>query len=210
MALDQEPLMRLAVLQLEEQRFKFLWTVPALLLDGWSWPLVFRDLSRVYEALCRRQPVALEPARPYRDYLAWLREQSDAEMEQYWRAALRGVTAPTPLVAEASLTPTLRDEQRAEWRMSLDGLVADRLVTLARQLQVTPNTLFQAAWAMVLARLSGRTDVVFGAAFAGRPADLSGSEGIVGPFVNNLPVRVTVESALSVRSFLQGVHDGLL
>jgi amino acid adenylation domain-containing protein/non-ribosomal peptide synthase protein (TIGR01720 family) len=210
MALDQAPLMRLAVIRLEEQRFKFLWTVPALLLDGWSWPLVFRDLSRAYEALCRRQPVALEPARPYRDYLAWLRQQSDAETEQYWRAALRGVTAPTQLVAEAPQTPTLRDEQRAEWRMSLDGPIPDRLVTLARQLQVTPNTLFQAAWAMVLARLSGRTDVVFGAAFAGRPGDLRGSEGIVGPFVNNLPVRVTVDAALSVRSFLQGLHDGLL
>ena len=61
-----------------------------------------------------------------------------------------------------------------------------------------------------LSRLSRRSDVVFGAAFSGRPTDLHGVEGIVGPFVNSLPVRVNVDPALSVRKYLQKLHADLL
>jgi non-ribosomal peptide synthase protein (TIGR01720 family) len=211
MKLDQAPLSRLTLIRLDEQRFKFLWTVPALLLDGWSWPLVFRDLSRTYDALCRRQPIAQEPARPYRDYLAWLRgRQEGTETEQFWRTVLQGVTEPTPLTAEGAVPPSREGERRLEWSSMVDAPVVERLGQLTRQLQITPNTLIQAAWALVLSRLSGRSDVVFGAAFSGRPTDLPGAEGIVGPFVNSLPVRVNVDARLTVREYLQQLHTGLL
>ncbi len=49
--LDTPPLARLALIRLSDDTFKFVWSVSALLLDGWSWPLVFRDLSRIYESL---------------------------------------------------------------------------------------------------------------------------------------------------------------
>ena len=52
--------------------------------------------------------------------------------------------------------------------------------------------------------------MVFGAAFSGRPTDLHGAEGIVGPFVNSLPIRVNVDAALSVRKYLQKLHADLL
>ena len=51
----------------------------------------------------------------------------------------------------------------------------------------------QGGWAMLLERQSGKADIVFGAAFAGRPTTLRGAESIVGPLVNNLPVRTTVD-----------------
>jgi amino acid adenylation domain-containing protein/non-ribosomal peptide synthase protein (TIGR01720 family) len=211
MMLDQAPLSRLALIRLDGERFKFLWTVPALLLDGWSWPLVFRDLSCTYDSLCRRQPIVQEPAPSYREYLAWLRgRQEGAETEQFWRTTLQGVTEPTPLTAEAAVPPSREGERRLEWSAVVGASAVERLGQLARQLQITPNTLIQAAWALVLSRLSGRSDVVFGAAFSGRPTDLHGAEGIVGPFVNSLPVRVKVDATLTVREYLQQLHVGLL
>ena len=64
----------------------------------------------------------------------------------------------------------------------------------------------QGAWALLLHRQSGREDVVFGAAFSGRPPDLRGVESIVGPFVNNVPVRVTVTSDARAGDFFRDVH----
>jgi len=51
----------------------------------------------------------------------------------------------------------------------------------------------QSVWALLLAHYSGTDDVVFGAVVAGRPAELAGVEGMVGPFINTLPVRIGVK-----------------
>ena len=68
----------------------------------------------------------------------------------------------------------------------------------------------QGAWAILLDRQTGISDTVFGAAFAGRPSDLNGVESIVGPFVNNLPVRVKVDPEMIAGEFLQHLHARLL
>ncbi len=63
---------------------------------------------------------------------------------------------------------------------------------------------------MLLNRQTGNSDVLFGAAFSGRPADLHGVESIVGPFVNNLPLRTRVEPNLRTGEFLRQMHSHLL
>jgi non-ribosomal peptide synthase protein (TIGR01720 family) len=209
--LDQVPLSRLTLIQLAEQRFKFLWTVSSLLLDGWSWPLVFRDLSRAYQSLGHPQPVDAGNFISYREYIAWHRgRQERIETEQFWRTNLRDVVEPTPLVAETTVSPSDQQERRSQWRAQLPPTVCECLSRFARQLQITPNSLIQGAWALVLSRLSRRSDVIFGAAFSGRPTELNGSERIVGPFVNNLPVRAKVDPSSTVQTFLQQLHAHLL
>ena len=207
--LHQPPLMRFTLVRLREERWKMLWTVPALLLDGWSWPLVFRDLSQTYDALRRRETPVLAPVRPYRDYLAWLQRWKAAETEHFWRGELAGFHEPTPLLAEVAAVV----EPEASCRkssISLSPDIVERLSGEARRTRVTANAYIQAAWSITLARLSGERDIVFGAAFAGRPTELSGAESIVGPFVNNLPVRVRVDSQMTGRAFLQERHTHLL
>ena len=55
---------------------------------------------------------------------------------------------------------------------------------------MTLNTLMQAAWGVLLGRLTGRDDVVFGVTVAGRPPELAGVEQMVGLFINTLPLRM--------------------
>jgi hypothetical protein len=66
-----------------------------------------------------------------------------------------------------------------------------------------------AAWASVLARAAGQHDVVFGAAFSGRPAELPGVEGMVGPCTTNLPVRVAVPDGTTPGALATSVRDRL-
>lgn len=70
--------------------------------------------------------------------------------------------------------------------------VSDRLRTLARQHGLTLNTVLNAAWGLVLSAMTGRGDVAFGTAVAGRPADVPNVAGIIGMFLNTIPARVAL------------------
>jgi amino acid adenylation domain-containing protein/non-ribosomal peptide synthase protein (TIGR01720 family) len=206
LSLSAAPVMRFRLIRLTDASWKFLWSVPAMFLDGWSWPVVFRDAGRLYDAYIKKESPALEAARPYRDYLEWLGQQSSEDGANFWREQLAGIRRPTTLV---SGTPERGGEGGRFPRLTMDLSIeaTAALQTAARRLQVTLNTLVQGAWSLLLARQSGDSEVVFGSAFSGRPADLAGVEAIVGPFTNNLPVRVAVRGGESAGEFFKKVHE---
>ena len=207
--LVEAPAMRFALVRLADDTWKFLWSVPSLLMDGWSWPVVFRDASRLYESFSQDREPQLEPVRPYRDYLDWLGRQSTAETTEFWRDNLSGLREPTP-VPTATPEQSRGGERHVRRSMRLSHDTTRSLQRAAREMRLTLNTLVQGAWAILLNRQSGSSDVVFGAAFAGRPTDLPGAESIVGPFVNNLPVRVTVDRDSTIGDFFADLHERLL
>ena len=81
------------------------------------------------------------------------------------------------------------------------------LVARARERGLTLNTVVQAAWGVLLGRLTGRTDVVFGATVAGRPPDVAGVESMIGLFINTVPVRVTADPAEPLAAVLDRVQE---
>jgi hypothetical protein len=101
-------------------------------------------------------------------------------------------------------------DRYAEHAVPLSVETAEALQSMARRLQLTLSTIIQAGWAIVLSRQSGASDVVFGTAFAGRPVDLRGADAIVGPFVNNLPVRIEIREDESLETFIRSLHARLL
>ena len=207
----ESPAMRFALLRVADDAWKFLWSVPSLMMDGWSWPVVFRDASRLYESFSREQDPQLEPVRPYRDYLEWLGMQSTAAMIEFWRDNLKGFREPTRLPTPTPEPSRGRgDERYQRHSVRISTETTRSLQQAAREMRLTLNTLVQGAWAILLNQRSGARDVVFGAAFAGRPTDLVGAESIVGPFVNNLPVRIMVDRDKSIADFLAHVHGRLL
>ncbi|MBF6303197.1 hypothetical protein IU459_37800, partial [Nocardia amamiensis] len=78
-----------------------------------------------------------------------------------------------------------------------------RITKHAAELGVTVNTLVQASWGILLGRLTGRGDVVFGATVSGRPAELPGVESMVGLFINTLPVRLRIDDRQSIGELLE-------
>jgi non-ribosomal peptide synthetase component F len=81
---------------------------------------------------------------------------------------------------------------------------------LARAHHLTLGTLVQGAWALLLARYSGRSDVVFGITVAGRPAELAGVETMIGMFINTLPLRVGIDESARLVPWLLGFQDRLV
>jgi non-ribosomal peptide synthetase component F len=173
-----------------------------LQIDGWSWPLLFREVGALYSGK------TLPPAPPYRDYIEWQQRQSIAASQDFWKNYLRDFNETTPLPGR--LTSGTDDSASFhEETRSLSAEATAALRDLARRAQVTLNVLVQTAWALLVARVARRDDIIFGASFSGRPADLPGVENIAGPFVNNLPVRVAIGKGPSLADLLRRVQTRL-
>ena len=177
------PLIRFTLLSRGPNRVDLAITAHHIVLDGWSMPLLVRELFTAYQ----RDDVRTEPpdSSPYRDYLEWLATKDTEASARAWVAALDGITEPA---ASAEPTPTT----------SRDGAGAERgghpkLTARATELGVTLSTIVQAAWGIVLGQATARDDVVIGATVSGRPADVAGVESAVGLFVNTVPVRIPLD-----------------
>ena len=83
-----------------DETYHFAWSFHHLLLDGWSTPLVIKEVFTFYEALSQGRGVELGAVRPYWEYIRWLREQERPAAEQFWRELLKDFSAPTMLGIE--------------------------------------------------------------------------------------------------------------
>ncbi|WP_437926828.1 amino acid adenylation domain-containing protein [Sorangium sp. So ce291] len=202
--LARGPLMRLSLLRVGDEAHLVLWSHHHLLLDGWSAALVLKDAFSAYDALRAGRAAALPPRRRYREYIAWLRELDAGAAEPFWRGALAGFGAATPLPLERVPPAAGKSGYGAEV-VSLSEAATARLSRFTQQHRVTPSTLVQAAWALVLSRTSRSDDVLFGVTVAGRSAALAGIESMVGLFINTLPLRVAVPPAATVADWLRDV-----
>ena len=137
----------------------------------------------------RRQAAAPAGALPRLPGLA--HRAGRAAAREAWRGALAGVDEPT-FLAPAAPGRTAVVPRECCLDLSADLKIAERLSRRARSSGLTLNTLVQAAWGLLLGRLTGRHDVVFGATAAVRPAEVPGIEALVGLCINTLPVRVRV------------------
>ncbi|WP_052707349.1 non-ribosomal peptide synthetase [Streptomyces rubellomurinus] len=206
--LARPPLVRFTLIRTGERSHRLVLTNHHILLDGWSVPLLVQELFALYAR--RGDGSGLPPVPPYRDYLEWLSGQDRGEAERAWTVALEDVTEPTRIAPYVPGRTAVLPERVT---VDLTEELTAALGALARRLGVTVNTVLQGAWALLLGRLTGRDDVVFGTTAAGRPPELADVERMVGLFINTLPVRVAVDPAEPLQDLLvrlQGDQADLL
>ncbi|MBC8999815.1 non-ribosomal peptide synthase/polyketide synthase [Pseudomonas sp. N40(2020)] len=200
--LSKGPLLRMVVVRLDDQRCHLIYTNHHILMDGWSNSQLLGEVLQRYSGIA--QPAL---AGRYRDYIEWLQRQDVQASEHYWTAQLADLQAPT-LLAQA-LQAQRGDAPQAghgEHFCVVDAEQTRRLGEFARQQKVTLNTLIQAAWLLLLQRLTGQQSVAFGATVAGRPTELKGVEQQIGLFINTLPVIASPRAQSSVAEWLQSVQ----
>ncbi|MBJ8347536.1 amino acid adenylation domain-containing protein [Antrihabitans sp. YC2-6] len=197
--LTAPPLLRFRFVTLAPGRFRLIITNHHVLLDGWSMPLLMKDLLVLYAT--RGDASVLPAPRSYRNFLEWVSRQDADESMAAWRKALAGVDEPT-LLAPADRARQITSIS-GEYRFGLDEAETAELSRFAAQTGVTVNNVVQAAWGVLLGKLTGDEDVVFGTTVSGRPPELPGVEDMVGLFINTLPVRVRCSAADSVATVLE-------
>ncbi|USQ86439.1 amino acid adenylation domain-containing protein [Streptomyces phaeoluteigriseus] len=205
---DEPPLIRLALAVLEPDRPELVLTAHHTLYDGWSTPLLMRDLLLLYAS--DGDPAGLPATRDYGDFLSWLARQDRDEAGRAWAAELEGIEEPTLLAPDFTGAD---DEGRDQFDFALPLDEARELDRRAAELGITLNSLVQGAWALLLGQLTGRQDVVFGATVSGRPPGVTDVESMVGMFINTVPVRVAHapgDTLAEVLSRLQSRQAGLV
>ncbi|OOF90053.1 hypothetical protein ASPCADRAFT_157524 [Aspergillus carbonarius ITEM 5010] len=170
------------------------WTVHHVLYDGWSEPII---LKKVSEVLQNQKP---EVQAQMRDFVKFVHDTDEAAMEEFWCHELKGAVGPQfPRLPSRDYLPIP------------DGLIERQIpLETSSGFPFTMATLIRAAWALVASQYTGNDDVVFGETLTGRDISLAGVESIVGPLIATVPIRIHINRASTVESYLQTVQQGIL
>ncbi len=206
------PLLRLRLLRLDTEEHVLLLTLHHIVCDDWSLGVLAREVQEIYRAGREGRPSHL-PELPvqYGDFAVWQREWLTAEaLEEklaYWTAHL-GTNPPVLALPTDRPRPAVQTFRGAVRRARVPAALADSLRGLARAEGASLFMTLLAGYAALLSRAAGQPEVVVGCASAGR--DRVEIEGLIGFFVNILPVRLDVSGTPTWRELLGRVRTAAL
>ncbi|MEO0425389.1 MAG: condensation domain-containing protein, partial [Pseudomonadota bacterium] len=211
--LTRAPAVRLHRYRLGEQRQRIMLTYHHILLDGWSVPVVSRELLLEVAAAREGKALTLPPSVPFSTHVRRVMAADQAAATAHWRERLADVTTPS---YAGVMARTARHGGKAtavsKHAVTLPAEAAERVEAAARDAGVTLGTMALGAWAIALSGLSGRTDVLFGVTSSGRDAAvttaIAGAKATptVGMCLTTLPLRTDLESAHSLRDWLRALQ----
>lgn len=190
--LEQDALLRVAVLKTNVNEFRLLYSFHHIIMDGWSTAIILQEVIARYKAQIQKAERIQEKAVPYSDYLNWLDRQDKEVALEYWQSYL---AAYEPVTAIPELQHQDKGFRHQQERSSLDAVTTAKLKRLADNNAITLSSIVQTAWGVVLQKYSNTNDMVFGSVVSGRPGDVKGIEQIVGLCINTVPVRVAGEAS---------------
>src|SRR5712691_7572210 len=201
--LTSPPLVRFTLIRLAADDHRLVLTNHHIVMDGWSLLVLVQELLTLYAH--NGDARALPRVTPYRDFLAWIAAQDRVAATAAWREALAGLEQGTRLAPHQPGRVPITPEKIT---LELSEPMTAALTRQARTQGLTLNTVIQAAWGILLGRLTGRDDVVFGVTVAGRPPEIAGIESMVGLFINTLPLRIKLPASKPLFELLKEVQDG--
>jgi acyl carrier protein len=210
--LAQAPLLRCTLVLLGTEEQVLLLTMHHIISDGWSLGILVREVSSLYESFSAGETSRL-PELPiqYADFAHWQRSWLTGEvLEKYlsfWRCNLQGAPDMLRLPVDRA-RPEVRGHRGERQYFQISQELSAALRDLCRQEGVT---LFMALFAVLntlLYRYSGQTDIVVGTPVANRP--LVKTEGLIGFFINTLPLRTRLLGTTRFRELLKQVRQQVL
>lgn len=198
--LARAPIMRVMLFQVADAHYKMVWTFHHILMDGRVFEMILNTVFGRYDG----NPDVPYTARPYRDYIDWIAKQDPSHAKAFWRQRLSGFLAPTPLPRADHHRE--RSTRYGQHMVMLPAEVTAQLSTLAQRQHLSLNSIVMSAWAYLLARYNGESDIVFGATKTTRGGTIEGAGAITGLFLATVPVRVRIDPMLPIVEWLQDVR----
>jgi acyl carrier protein len=207
--LNQGPLLRATLLQLDEQEYVLLVTIHQIVFDGWSEGVLFRELAALYEAFSTGKPSPL-PELPiqYADFAVWQREWLQGEfldtLLSYWKQQL-GDGLPAQHLPTDRSQPIVPTRRSAHQTLVLPKELAEALKALSRQEGATLFTTLLTAFKILLHRYTNQDDLFVCTPTANR--NRNQTKGLIGYFVNLLVLRTDLSGNPSFRELLSRVRQ---
>ncbi len=210
--LGRGPLLRGVLLRLAEEDHVVALSVHHIASDGWSMGILVREILALYAALSagRPSPLAELPVQ-YADFALWQRQRLPEEavdaLGAYWLRRLAGAPPLLRLLTDRS-RPARQSYRGARLETSFPAELCRRVAGLADLEGCTTFMTLLAAFAVLLYHGSGQEDLVVGAPFGARHQPEI--EGLIGLFVNPLPLRLDLAGDPTFRQLLEGVRQELI
>ncbi|QKX03653.1 amino acid adenylation domain-containing protein [Aquimarina sp. TRL1] len=204
---NEAPLIRIALLKLDETTYKMVFTNHHIIMDGWSLPILINELLYAYNCYIVGNTPEDVAEDSYEDYIKYIANKDTKVEENFWRTYLEGVEAPTLL--PFSKTETSGNKITGEFKESslvVDKNVTQKLIDFSKRYRLTPNTILQGVWAFLLSKYTGYTDVKFGVTVSGRPAEIGNPEQRVGLYINTLPLRTILGEKEHIVDWLETIQ----
>ncbi|WP_231976791.1 non-ribosomal peptide synthase/polyketide synthase [Mycobacterium sp. E740] len=195
--LAHQPAFQAALFRTAEDRYRFVLTFHHIVVDGWSLPILLREIFAGYYG----QP--LPAAAPYRNFISWLTRRDYDAARAAWGEVFAGFETPTMVGPPDQLVRG----KRSVASFQVSAATTQAVGELARALHTTVSTVLQAAFAQLLTSLTGQHDVAFGTAVSGRPDEVVGADSMVGLLINTVPVRADITSATTTADLLEQLQD---
>ncbi len=184
------PLLRAAVLRLGPDEQVLALTVHHTVFDGWSQDVLYRDLARAYAAaLAGHEPDLPPQPASFAGYAAALADRPAALQVAWWTAHLKGAPTVVDLPRDRP-RPSVQSLRGARCTARIEGPTAAGVGVLARGLGTTTYAVLLAAFAQLVRRTTGATDMIVGAPVADR--DEAAHADVVGLLLQILPIRLQV------------------
>lgn len=202
------PLVRAIVVRLAPDAHVLAVVMHHIVADGWSFRVFFDELSADYEAISQGgEPVTEEPPIQYADFAIWQLEHADGggygPAERFWRAELADAPHALPLPADHPY-PVQQTFAGRSIHTGIDAARADQLRQLAARHGTSLFAVLLAAYAVVLARLTGSDDLLIAVPMAARTRPET--ESVVGLLMNTVTVRVRVDQDATLSELVRSVH----
>ena len=201
----EAPLMRVRHYRMGGQDDRLLIVLHHIIADAWSVEILLHEFNEIYIAYEQgRQPV-LSPLRlQYADWAAWHRSKDHAATRSYWSDALAEAPSVLELTADRP-RPAIASLQGETLHAILPREMVAEVEALAKCHAASPFVVYFAAYAILLSRTSGAKDILIGCPMTMREG--SETEGIVGLFLNTLPLRARLTENPVVREFICQIKD---
>ncbi len=210
--IDQAPLFRAGLYRMAPQHHVFLFMPHHIIWDGWSFDLLYQEMSALYPAAMEgREPTLPAPAMSYVDFAHWHQQwmASDECKVQiaHWKQRYAGIDAPRALSTDRPRRAGMTGVGAVEW-VHVDKALTERLRQVALEQGATLNMLVMAVYAAMLSQALGSRSLVMGVPVRGR---LGGDvESVMGFFNNLLPAHLKVDPSLTLAAWMGAVKRELL
>ena len=207
--LAQGPLFRAILWKIETQEHVLFLDSAHMISDGWSKVVMLRELSLLYHAHCENKASPLSPNfLQYADFAVWQRELVQDESGErhlaYWKEHLK---KPLPVLQLPTDFPRQAIQTHSGSRVTklVPYALSQQIRKLCQQEHCTTFMLFLSTLSLLLFRYTGDEDVVIGAPTAGR--NRQEWEGLIGCFLNTLPLRIDLSGNPTFRELLGRVRQ---
>jgi len=182
---------RVKLIKTSDSEYELVLSFHHLLMDGLSFPVLHSDLFELYRSRKNEKTSDLKAVPSYSRFLLWWKNRDQNSDREFWKRYLEEYSGSSEI--PSTVKEPESENQLEQHTIRFSTTLSSNIEKLSRKYGVTRNHTILSIWGVLLSKLTNRNDVLFGITINGRPAELPGSENMVGLFINTVPFRVKTD-----------------